>query len=209
MTLVVSFEDYRPVPRYDGDPWTEVRIEEGTASTGSWTLIDTLAISPPDADPENPAYRNFTTSNATAPDLWYKLTFADSLGNTSVATPAVQNSSTDRPVYGDIAELARLLNVSASERHAALRRVLESAATEIDSEIGTADIFGNALPYGDPPALVSEVALERAVEHWAQMEVPFGITTTGLDGTSLYIARDTWDRHALKLMPLKASWGIA
>ena len=86
--------------------------------------------------------------------------------------------------------------------------MLEAAATEIDSEIGTADIAGTALPYGAPPAIVSEVNLERAVEHWQQMQSPFGIIGLGDEGAA-YTARDSWDRHAHKLSPLKAGWGIA
>lgn len=211
MTLVVSFEDYRPVPRYDGDAWTEVRVYEATSATGTFNLIDTIAISPVDADPENPAYRNFTTPNGTAEDLWYKLVFADVLGNTSVATPPVQNSTNDRPVYGDTAKLARLLRVSESDRHAELRLVLEAAAAEIDAEIGTVDVNGVSLPYGDPPALVTQVAYDRAVEHWKQSQAPFGILNLGdlADQVTQRTARDGWDRHAYKLASLKGSWGIA
>jgi hypothetical protein len=209
MTQVVSFEDYLPSPRYDGLPWTEVHIEEGTAVDGPWTLIDTIALSPLDADPSLPAYRNFTTSLADdAADLWYKLTFFDALGAFAQPTYPVQNTSEDRPIYASVAELARLVEVRAADRSAALRRVLESAAGEIDSEIGTADINGTALPYGSPPSIVSEVCLERAVEHWMQMQSPFGIIGMGDLGMT-YTARDSWDRHAHKLAVLKASWGLA
>ena len=33
---VITFEEYRPVPRYDGLPWTELRIEEASVKTGPW-----------------------------------------------------------------------------------------------------------------------------------------------------------------------------
>ena len=209
MTQVVSFEDYLPSPRYDGTAWTEVRIEEGTASVGPWTLIDTLPLSPPDSDPSLPAYRDFTTANASdAADLWYQLTFYDAAGAFAQPTFPVQNTAEDRPIYASVSELAALLRVRATERGASLRRVLESASAEIDSEIGATDINGAAIPYGSPPALVSEVCLERAVEHWQQMQSPFGIIGVGDTGAT-YTARDSWDRHAHKLSPLKASWGIA
>lgn len=209
MGEVITFEDYRPSPRYDNLPWTSVTVEEGTASVGPWSLLETITFGTADPDPTNPAYRNFTTSlGGTAEGLWYRLTFLDGSGNTGLPTFPVQNLSTARPIYASLDELARLLRVSASQRHAALLRVLESAAQEIDDEIGTADINGNSLPYGSPPSLVQEVNLERAVEHWQQGQSPFGIIGLG-DGASVYTARDSWDRHAHKLAPLKASWGIA
>jgi len=209
MTQVISFEDYLPSPRYDALPWTQVKIEEGTASVGPWTLIDTIAISPVDVDPSLPAYRNFTTALASDPaDLWYRLTFFDAAGKFAQPTFPVQNTAEDRPIYASVSELAQVLKVRASDRGAALRRVLEASALEIDAEIGTADINGVALPYGSPPSIVSEVNLERAVEHWNQMQSPFGIIGIG-DMGATYTARDSWDRHAHKLAPLKASWGIA
>lgn len=209
MSQVVSFEDYLPAPRYDSLPWTEVQIEEGTTVSGPWTLIDTQSITPVDADPSLPAYRSFTTENASDDaDLWYRLTFYDANGDFGLPTFPVQNTADDRPIYGSVTELAQILKVRASDRAAALRRVLESASIEIDSEIGTADITGTEVPYGAPPALVVEVCLERAVEHWKQEQQPWGIVGLG-DLAAAYTPRDTWDRHAHKLSPLKASWGIA
>ena len=209
MSQVVSFIDYQPSPRYDSLPWTEVKIEEGTASIGPWVLIDTIALSPLDADPENPAYRDFTTNEASDDaDLWYRLTFYDAAGDFAQPTTPVQNTEEDRPIYASVSELAQLLKVSAATRGTALRRVLEASSCEIDSEIGPTDIAGTALPYGSPPAIVSEVCLERAVEHWQQNQSPYGIIGMGELGAT-YIARDTWDRHGHKLSVLKASWGIA
>jgi hypothetical protein len=209
MPQVLTLEDYLPTPRFDSLPWTSVKIEEGTAVDGPWTLIDTIAISPLDPDPAQPAYRSFTTANADdAAGLWYRLTFTDAAGAFALPTYPVQNLAEDRPVYASITDLAQLVKVRAADRHAALHRVLESASHEIDEEIGTADINGTALPYGSPPSIVSEVCLERAVEHWMQMQSPFGIIGMGDLGMT-YTARDSWDRHAHKLAVLKASWGLA
>jgi len=82
-----------------------------------------------------------------------------------------------------------------------MARVLDVAAAEIDAELGTS--FGT--PY---PALVVEVNLERAVEHWQQQESPFGVIGLG-DAVPTMTARDSWDRHAHKLAPLKSTWGIS
>ena len=209
MSVVVSLEDFRPSPRYDGLPWTQARIEEGTTSVGPWTLLEVQAISPVDADPANPAYQNFTTQLGTADELWYRLIFIDADGDTGQATFPIQNVADDRPVYADVSELATLLRVNATQRHNALMRVLKSAADEIDSEIGATDINGSTTPYSNPPALARQVNLERAVEHWQQEQSPFGIIGLGESGLTAYTARDSWDRHAHKLAILKASWGLA
>ena len=84
MAQVITFERYRPVARYDATPWTQVRIEESDTSDLSddtvWTALETQALSPVDADPENPAYRNFTTDLASDDeDLWYRICFVDGL----------------------------------------------------------------------------------------------------------------------------------
>ena len=209
MTVVVSLEDYRPAPRYDSLPWTQARIEEAAASTGPWTALETVALSPVDADPRNPAYRSFTTALGTAVEQWYRIVFLDAALATGLPTVPVQNVPDDRPVYASVAELATLLNVQASTRHNSLMRVLKAAATEIDDEIGPTDKNGTTTPYSNPPALVSEVNLDRAVEHWQQQQSPFGLLGLGGETQAVYTARDSWDRHALKLSYLKGSWGIA
>jgi len=208
MPIVVSLEDFRPSPRYDGDPWTEARIEEAPASTGPWVTLETITLAPVDADPANPAYRNFTTDLGTAAEQWYRIVFLDASADTGLPTFPIQNVEDDRPVYASVAELARLLRVSASERHNSLMRVLKTAAQEIDDEIGTATIGGVATPFSNPPPLAREVNLERAVEHWKQMQAPWGIVGLGDTGAT-YTARDSWDRHAHKLAGLKGSWGLA
>lgn len=208
MTVVVTLEDFRPSPRYDGEPWTDAQIYEGTASDGAFTLLETIPILPVDADPENPAYRNFTTDLGTADELWYQIVFVDADMSTGQPTSPIQNLADERPVYASVSELAQLLRVNSTQRHNALMRVLKSAADEIDHEIGTADINGVAPPYSNPPAICRQVNLERAVEHWRQEQSPFGIVGIG-DDQSAYTARDTWDRHAHKLAILKGDWAIA
>lgn len=208
MPVVVTLEDYRPSPRYDSLPWTTAQIQEAPASTGPWVTLETQNLTPVDADPRNPAYRSFTTALGTAADQWYRVVFLDAALATGLPTFPIQNTADDRPVYASVAELAQRLRVDPVARHNALMRMLKTAAVEIDSEIGTADINGNALPYSNPPELVRHVNLARAVEHWTQENMGFGILELG-DAGAVYTARDSWDRHAHELAVLKGSWGIA
>lgn len=208
MSQVITFEEFIPPPRYDSKPWTDVQIEEGSTSQGPWTVIDTIAISPVDADPSMPAARSFTTELASdLPELWYRIVFLDATGDDTLPTEPIQNVPGATP-YATITELRRILKLRTptGEDTAAMHRVLLAAAGEIDAEIGRA-ITDDPLA-GWQFALAAEVNLERAVEHWHQRQVSFGIV--GLDTEMpIRLSRDTWERHAHKLAPLKSSWGMA
>ncbi len=120
--------------------------------------------------------------------------------------------------YAGTEDLARVLNLRqpTGAQGTAFARVLDAAAFEINSEV-----FGDGtIVFGTPyPDLAVEVNLERAVEHWKQAESPFGILGLGADSIPVATARDSWERHAQKLAPLKGvlasdgeshdSWGVA
>lgn len=111
--------------------------------------------------------------------------------------------------YATATELARILKIRAPspEQTVAMQRVLDVAAGEIDSEI---DLSATATPLaGWELALAAEVNLERAVEHWRQQESPFGLVGLGPELPMERTARDSWERHAHKLAPIKNQWGLA
>lgn len=208
MGVVVSFVDYRPPVRFDSNPWASVRIEEAASWDGSYAELETLALDPVDVDPAEPALRSFTTQLGTALDYWYRIAFVDADGDESQVTVPVQNSAlAETPAvraYATTDELARILRLRqpSDAQVTALQRVLDAAALEIDREVGLSE------PYEQAPALAVEVNLERAVEHWQQQESPFGVIGLG-ESVPTVTAKDTWDRHANKLVPLKLEWGIA
>lgn len=207
MTLVVTLEDFRPPDRFDAIPWEEARIEESATVGGLYTELETVTLSPLDSDPENPQLRSFTTALGTAEDYWYRVVFIDGDGNESLATTPIQNSVTTVTPYATVDELARILKIRepSAQQTVAMERVLITAAGEIDSEIDLAeDEFLSAWQ----TQLATEVNLERAVEHWRQQESPFGIVDLGVVGSS-FTAKDSWERHANKLAPLKGQWGFA
>lgn len=96
MSFTHSFIGYRPPVRYDGDPWTQVRVQESATEGGAYTTIDTLALTPVDADPTTPALRNVTTDDATLESGWFRLVFLDAGGQASPATdPVLSPGSAD------------------------------------------------------------------------------------------------------------------
>lgn len=210
MGHVVSFTDYRPPPRFDALPWTDARIYEmatADAVEADWTLIDTIALSA-DPDPADPAYRSFTTQLGTDVDLWYRVTFVDADGDIASPTVAVQNVASAVIPYATAEEFFRIIKIRApsAEQTTAAERVLLAAAGEINSEIDLPADDGLA---GWELSLAAEVNLERAVEHWRQQESPFGLIGLGPEMPAERTARDSWERHAHKLAPIKARWGFA
>lgn len=92
MSQVVSFQGYTPPARYDDEPFTSAEVEEATVPDGPWALIDTLTLTPVDADPSAPTRRNLTTTLASdTPGLWYRLTFVDDDGDRSLPTDPIRN----------------------------------------------------------------------------------------------------------------------
>jgi hypothetical protein len=208
VTVVVSFTGWTPHARYDDLPWTEVRIEEAATEDGVYSQIDVYTLDPVDEDPSDPEARTFTTELGTAAYQWYRLIWADATSDVSIPTESVQNTDSSTP-YATVTELMRILKLRAptADQLAAGNRVLTAAAGEINAEIGLGTTAGLA---GWQLALVEEVNLERGVEHWQQQEAAFGIIGLGgAEGFSVRTARDSWDRHAHKLAPLKDTWGLA
>jgi hypothetical protein len=109
--IVVTFEDFTPLPRYDGNAWTSVQIEEAPAKTGPWTVLETQTITPVDSNPANPATRNFTTELATLDQGWYRLTFFDATGDFQQPTAPIKNTPDEEeaflPSVQDVAEIER------------------------------------------------------------------------------------------------------
>jgi hypothetical protein len=109
--------------------------------------------------------------------------------------------------YTDTTELARILKIRnpSDAQEDAMQRVLDVAEGEIDAEIDLADDAEELA--GWQLALCAEVNLERAVEHWRQQESP--LVGLGAEFGAAHTSKDSWDRHAHKLAPLKNQWGLA
>lgn len=106
---VISFVEYTPMPRFDGIPWTQARIEEAASADGPWTPIDSKVLAPVDADPKQPLSRDLTTENATLLDGWYRIVFIDQTGDEQQPTQPVHNISVDLPFLPTVRDVADLL----------------------------------------------------------------------------------------------------
>lgn len=123
MPFVVSFTGFRPSPRYDSVPWTQVRIEEAAQPDDPFTAIDTQNLSPVDTDPTQPALRNITTNDATLASGWYRLVFLDAGGNEDPADPVFNPSGEGYPAAAELvaaSDVDELTGLNADQQ-AALR----------------------------------------------------------------------------------------
>jgi hypothetical protein len=159
--IAVSFVDFLPIPRYDGDPWTQVTIEEAPAVTGPWTVIDTITFQTVDADPTNPQPKSFTTENATIFDGWYRLTFSDAEGTLQQPVDPIHNVADVQPEFWPtVTDVATLLRTRTVDRQgneggtftsdtrptaAQVAEIIKQAALDLSAQIGP-DIPDDLIP---------------------------------------------------------------
>lgn len=110
--------------------------------------------------------------------------------------------------YVDTDELARVLTITnpSPEQTVAMQRVLDAATREIDAEIDRPS--GSDPLAGEDLALAEQVCIQRASELWFLQEVPLGLAGIGSEFGTAHLARNSWEKYAYTLAPLKEQWGI-
>jgi hypothetical protein len=110
--------------------------------------------------------------------------------------------------YAESSELARILKIRSpdSDQTTALERVLDAATAEINAEI---NLDADSVLDPEQTAIAEDVCLRRAAELWMLQEVPLGIAGIGSEMGATHLARNSWDKYAYDLAPLKGQWGLA
>ena len=110
--------------------------------------------------------------------------------------------------YAEATELARVLKIRnpTDDQTAALERMLDAATGEIDAEI---NLDADTVLTPEQTAIAEEVCVRRAAELWSLQEVPMGIAGIGAEMGATHLARNSWDKYAYDLAPLKSQWGLA
>ena len=165
---VVTFRDVVPPARGDNLAWTKVNFQEAADSGGPWTTIETITLSPVDADPANPKARIITTENATLASGWYRLIFADASDDLASPTPAVQNVQDTQPAYmPSVSDVGALLRARTKDTMGNELGTFTDATRPNTQQVisiirtATSDVIaliGNDLParfYGDAAALAT------------------------------------------------------
>jgi hypothetical protein len=140
------FQGFRPSPRSDA-PWNRVRISEAALLAGPYNLLEIQALNPLDADPEEPQFRNFTTTLAALAEGFYEIVFLDASDNEDEAI-FVQYPSTGYPTVGELVEdsdVTELTSLSYDKQealwHAAKIAVEEYVGQTFDFEPDTTKVF--------------------------------------------------------------------
>lgn len=120
--MIHTLLNARPPARGDGVPWNRARVEQAVASTGPWTTMATLALSPLDTNPLTPQDRNLTF-DSTLTVGYFRVVWLDAADGTSVPGVAVYDDglSTGEPSLPSVADVARLLRA----------RTTDSSGTEV------------------------------------------------------------------------------
>jgi len=124
-------------------------------------------------------------------------------------TSSAPDGDFDGTTFVTAAELLAILNVrgtASDAQNAKADRVLTAAAGEILREL---DLSDTQELDGYGVALCAQVNLIRAAELWKEEETQFGILGINSELGPTFIARDTWEKHAIKLATLKGQWGLA
>ena len=112
--MVISFPSVLPPARFDGEQWTQARIEESATADGPWTLVETVPFTSYDRDPARPALRGVSTSLGTLDEGWYRVVVIDDDGDEYALEPVAHNASADiRPTVDDVAALVPTYTVAA------------------------------------------------------------------------------------------------
>jgi len=107
--------------------------------------------------------------------------------------------------YATTEELATALRIRETAANTPiLQACLDAAAAEIDHEADRRD--DDPIPPDD--ALANRVNIVRGVEWYKANDAAFGVIGFDQSG-ALTAPRDTFNRHAYELTPLKQQWGVA
>lgn len=202
MSFTRSFNGYAPPPRYDADaePFTKAIIQEAAiANEPVWSTLETVNLEPPDADPANPASRDFTTDLATLESALYRIVWEDDeavqfTGDATRFPPMPEWA----PSVREVAALIRArTKVPGGVEVGTFNQNTRPTATEVESIIDQAADHVSAAVGGDPcndslrqsagaaTALLAAILIESS--YWPEQAEARGSTASRLE--SLFNAR--------------------
>lgn len=191
MSYVFTFSNVRPPARYDGTPFTRALIKENAVNTYSTAnLIETITLSPVDADPSHPSLRTLTTANAAiAQSGWYWLVWEDDASAQYIEEPFQQS--------GNFTDLELLIRSEFPMTWDALAKDTSLGVAGLRMRIANvkAAVLSEAMANSDdssyPNLLRSYVAkkctldlIPAGIEYWMRMKTT--VSTTGTNETTSY-----------------------
>lgn len=196
MTFVRSFDNFYPPVRHDGVPFTAALIQEASSASGPWTTIETVSIGTPDADPSQPAARDFTTSLATLdPVGWYRIVWRDSIGATFSGDPVLFDQTA---LLATIEDVERVLQITIpASRRADVQAALRTAQAWALDHIGDVDY----LESGEVQVTHYDVPEDGSVPALGAVTGVSYVTSAGGDPVDLPETGWTFDGERVRLRP--------
>lgn len=106
MARILGLADFRPSKRFDGQVWTQVKVEETDypTTTTSWTVAATHALEPLDKDASKPALRSVSASVIKA---WARLVFVHEEEEDAPCAPVFVDGPSFLPTVADVSAILR------------------------------------------------------------------------------------------------------
>ncbi len=135
MTFVRSFDGFTPPARFDQVAFITARIRESATLAGPYALLEAKALVPVDADPSQPAARDFTTTLVTLATAWHRIDWVDATGAefTGDPVPYPAGAATDLCTLAEVRE-RRGTKPNDVAQDAAVTRVIASVSAAISEE---------------------------------------------------------------------------
>lgn len=104
MARILGLADFRPSKRFDGQAWTQVRVEETDDLAGTWEEIETVSLEPVDADATKPALRSISASVSKP---WARLVFLHEEGEDAPCPHVFVDGPSFLPTVADVSSILR------------------------------------------------------------------------------------------------------
>lgn len=104
MARILGLADFRPSKRFDGQVWTQVRVEETDDPSGSWVEVTTADLEPADADATKPSLRSISASVSKA---WARLVFTHEEEEDAPCPPVFVEGPSFLPTVADVSAILR------------------------------------------------------------------------------------------------------
>lgn len=205
--IVITFEDYLPLPRYDGEAWTKARIEEGPTAEGPWVLVEEKIILDLDVDPRHPAPRSFTTELATLDPGYYRIVWVDGDGQLLETDPLLYPPVEEAlPEYvPTVTEVADYLHTRTKNTFGVEQGTFSNAtrpnAQQVQGLIGKSmSDVASAVDYDIPSELYEQARDLVALGAALRVELAFFAEQVGTDRSPYEELKELYDNQLLRFI---------
>lgn len=215
MGRVVQLAGFRPSPRYDEQPWTEVRVDQcDDPIKGEWKEVEAVKLEPVDEDATKPRLRSITTEKASK--AWLRLVFLHEKGEDQPSPYVSAALPPYLPTVSAVSSLlrARTYDVGSSELAGGdllgeFGENTRPTAEQVEEEIRQAARDVAVALGGVPGELVEEARRVTALKAAAEVERSYIPEQSAETQTIYQTLRLTYNEEVEKLARTLQWWVLA